>query len=1031
MSIADFWKLLINSRLLTAELAELLAADFDKQPSPGEPTVKALAQWLMDIRAITKYQAQVLLTGKPGPFYYGDYKVFERIDKGSLTGSFRAVHNASKYCVILRFASGTLLKDPRQWAAASQNILAATPINSPFVQRHFDAVDLQRFKFFVSEDVRGGTLDETLAGGKLPPAEACRLMRQVAIGLAAMHSAGRVHGDVRPENIVLEAFGNQPPAVKLLFDAAELPQPLDLSQLQAGTRLAAMADYLAPELLAAGRQPDALADIYALGATLYSLLAGHPPFKGGDVEHKLKRQLSEPARPLETLGVPQPLAQLVMYLMAKNPEMRYKSASMVAEQLALFVPPSGLTQSFPPQPPTLALFEQYVRQRDKQPAKTQPQARATPAPSAQPVAAAVPAPLPIPVPVPATAAAPIARPGTEQTVAFNALPTLPELNTKATPAARPARTASDIMRERKRQSTRNLMFGLAGLALLVVVALAGAVVVMNRKPAPDSQAKAGPVSPAAPSGSAPDSNGNAPDQSPGTKTADGEKSPGSAGEGSGAKAAPGGATAALQVVPDDGKALWASPTNGQPVTFRCVPPEGQVFIIVRPAAMLASEEGTRVLSALGPALTAQRAAWEKASGCKLEEIEKLHITLHNNESQFPRASFVVKTVQPLSKLELLARWGDPEVVKEGDETYYNGANWAFYIPKSMEDDRCFAMGAARDIKEVAAVGGEPPVVFREIERLRRATDADRHFTLLFYPQFLFNDDGGPLFAAERAKVRQPLAWLLGDYIQAACVSTHFANEFYFEARMRSSLDKEPYALAEELRDRLNKIPGSLEDYFVSLNAPPYWKKLSNRYPLMIRDLHNQMRIGVENDMAMVNSVLPEVAAHNLVLGGELLVSTTPGQAISVATAAPVASGPKTVAEALQLKTSYSFDQQSLEFAMRDLADDVKSNLKNAPFEFGIKIIGDDLKLDGITRNQSIRDFKQENQTVADILTALVRKANPVTTVKDPSEKDQKLVWLIGPDPDSPAKETVLITTRTAAGTKKYTLPPNFVEKGKK
>src|SRR5206468_6470699 len=170
---------------------------------------------------------------------------------------------------------------------------------------------------------------------------------------------------------------------------------------------------------------------------------------------------------------------------------------------------------------------------------------------------------------------------------------------------------------------------------------------------------------------------------------------------------------------------------------------------------------------------------------------------------------------------------------------------------------------------------------------------------------------------------------------------------------------------------------------------------------------------------------------NLVLGGELLVSTTPGQAVASAAPTTSSSGPKTISDALQIKTSFSFAQQSLEFAMIELENDVKSNLKGAPFEFAIKIIGDDLKLDGITRNQSIRDFKQENQTVADILTALVRKANPVTTVKDPSEKDQKLVWLIGPDPESPGKQIVLITTRTAANAKKYMLPPNFVEKGKK
>jgi len=71
--------------------------------------------------------------------------------------------------------------------------------------------------------------------------------------------------------------------------------------------------------------------------------------------------------------------------------------------------------------------------------------------------------------------------------------------------------------------------------------------------------------------------------------------------------------------------------------------------------------------------------------------------------------------------------------------------------------------------------------------------------------------------------------------------------------------------------------------------------------------------------------------------------------------------------------------------------------------------------------------------VADILTALVRKANPITTVQDPSELDQKLIWVIGPDPDQPATKIVLITTRAAAAERNYVLPPPFVPKvaGKK
>src|SRR4029078_95804 len=67
-----------------------------------------------------------------------------------------------------------------------------------------------------------------------------------------------------------------------------------------------------------------------------------------------------------------------------------------------------------------------------------------------------------------------------------------------------------------------------------------------------------------------------------------------------AKTAAAAGPVAQQVVPDDGKALWASPTTGKPVTFRCVPPEGQVFLILRPAEMLANDEGRRVIAALGP-----------------------------------------------------------------------------------------------------------------------------------------------------------------------------------------------------------------------------------------------------------------------------------------------------------------------------------------------------------------------------------------------------------------------------------------------
>src|SRR5690606_21911251 len=99
-------------------------------------------------------------------------------------------------------------------------------------------------------------------------------------------------------------------------------------------RLAQSADYLAPELMQPGRAPDPLSDVYALGCTLYCLLTGNPPFAGGNVQQKMQRHATEPIRPLEAFGIGPPLAQLVPYLMAKNPAVRLQSAAIVAEQLA-------------------------------------------------------------------------------------------------------------------------------------------------------------------------------------------------------------------------------------------------------------------------------------------------------------------------------------------------------------------------------------------------------------------------------------------------------------------------------------------------------------------------------------------------------------------------------------------------------------------------------------------------------------------------------------------------------------------------
>lgn len=111
-------------------------------------------------------------------------------------------------------------------------------------------------------------------------------------------------------------------------------------------------------------------------------------------------------------------------------------------------------------------------------------------------------------------------------------------------------------------------------------------------------------------------------------------------------------------------------------------------------------------------------------------------------------------------------------------------------------------------------------------------------------------------------------------------------------------------------------------------------------------------------------------------------------------------------------------------AMQELEGAVKDTFTGLPFPFKVTIMGPHLQLEGITKNQRINEFDMKDAKVSDILTAMVRKANPVTTVKDPSEIDQKLIWVVAPDPDNPSNKIVLITTRKSADGN-YTLPEVF------
>ena len=199
-----------------------------------------------------------------------------------------------------------------------------------------------------------------------------------------------------------------------------------------------------------------------------------------------------------------------------------------------------------------------------------------------------------------------------------------------------------------------------------------------------------------------------------------------------------------------------------------------------------------------------------------------------------------------------------------------------------------------------------------------------------------------------------------------------------------------------------------------------------KYPEMIRFLNDQTRIGVDDGLAMANAALPSVAAANLLVGAELCLVAEP--------MIQLAGGPTDGADkftslddVLAFTMSLNIPQQDLNLAVADIETEIKDAIGRVSFPFAIAILGDDLKVDGITRNQAIRDFVIKDKPFSEVLTGLMMKANPDPSVKDPSEVNQKLVWVLGPDPNDPENEIILITTRTAAldPERKFKLPAVF------
>jgi tRNA A-37 threonylcarbamoyl transferase component Bud32/tetratricopeptide (TPR) repeat protein len=281
------------------------------------------------------------------------YRVLRLLGRGGMGTVYLAEHRHMGRLVALKVIKPSLLEDSVAVRRFRQEVRTVARLWHPNIVQADDADQAGGLHFLVMEYLEGQSLHEYLqAHGPLPAAEACDDARQAALGLQHAHERGLTHRDVKPHNLLRTPAGQ----IKILdFGLAGVVGEREAPSAAltgAGTTIGT-ADYMAPEQARDSHAADIRADIYALGCTLYHLLAGRPPFPGpGTPVEKILRHVTDEPTPLRQLraDLPADLDAVVARMMAKDPADRYQTPAEVAAALAAVCsqPAGGCPPALPP-----------------------------------------------------------------------------------------------------------------------------------------------------------------------------------------------------------------------------------------------------------------------------------------------------------------------------------------------------------------------------------------------------------------------------------------------------------------------------------------------------------------------------------------------------------------------------------------------------------------------------------------------------------------------------------------------------------
>ena len=1007
----ELWERIHRSGLASQDTCRTWAKELTTpNDKASRDNAMQLATDLIRTAKLTTFQLNSLLEPTPRPLALGPYRIVDTLSDllGPNWVQATDIHRGTALWCIQWTREDLQRPTYRTWPPSMDLAKQHSRIEGPALDRWESVLAEPGYLSCFCEAMQGQSLAQSLTQEPLSVESSVRMMRDMVSAIAGLHDQDLIHGAITSESI----WKCSDDRFRLRRDPIMPPQsPYSASWNSVIT----MPEILrhaaaAPEFTLPGTEPSQQTDLYSLGVVWAHVLLGRIPWSNSDRLDANGWKKTHQQIPIELpANCPEPIARCIRYLVAKNPSSRFRDAGQLAKTIEslegsrtarvdkelVVAPIAKPSEPKKPTAPAIPAAKPLVT-------TNQPTVTATPKDSPKPT---TPKQSNVPAQQPLQELTQPAKP-IEQTA-------IPQARPKAEPQ-KAATTKSPAARTGKKKKKKKPVWLLPSIAIGSIAVFGGLLAILLNGSGSTKVAKKDPqieyVEKDPSTEKSKSSSSNTGDQKSSVTTDP--------------------VAEFFSIGGDDGQTLWAPPFAGNALSVELLPPGAEAIVFLSRSSWTGKENLARIQSWLTESLPSWKAFAGSIPFASDDRISDVAIALFPSKTPgVPEAvfRFGLKEAETIESLLPTLAGYTPKGIGTDRQMWSDGKLGVVFDNLTKDTKlktRRLTIGPVHQLDSMAdTLGGAVPLR-RQLDVLLQNTDSRSDFTLIAAPSFLLGDARELWTSAPLSAI--VLRTILNDEVQGVSLSSSFQPKLYSELRLVLSDPKNAGKRSSELRESLEQLPNKLEASFVSSPAPTYWRAIAARFPQMVRSVAKNSRFGIEDGQIVANVYLPSDSLPNLVVGSWMSLQNPMTNFVSALPSSPTTTvATKTVDQMLDSPMNIAFEQESLEMGLAAIATEFNDSVLKNQSSLRMSINGTAFQKEGITQNQQVRNFAQKGVALRTVLTDLVRRANPVTTVQSPTEKDQKVVWVVLDDPENAGGKKIELTTRTWATDNKVTLPKEF------